>query len=225
MKAAGVIRRSFSTDFETIQRPRTKGIAATRDTLDTTIRQTWAIIEKLKQVKQGLLHLLTRYRRQRGELRRQARHRISRRHAGVDSGGVGALAGRDCRPTSWICSSEWFQRHWSVRICFAESNGRSWETRLRVRQSSDPDTSKRFEDRRLAERGWRYRCRDGSTSPSQDRFSRRSGAPDLRLLVQQVGRFVAKACSLRFLRVESALARLFTRNSWRSKGHGYSASF
>jgi type I restriction enzyme S subunit len=46
------------------------GIAEVLDTLDTTIRQTEAIIEKLKQVKQGLLHdLLTRGIDPNGELR------------------------------------------------------------------------------------------------------------------------------------------------------------
>jgi type I restriction enzyme S subunit len=46
------------------------GIAHVLDTLDTTIRQTEAIIEKLKQVKQGLLHdLLTRGIDANGELR------------------------------------------------------------------------------------------------------------------------------------------------------------
>lgn len=45
-------------------------IADVMDTLDTTIRQTEAIIEKLKQVKQGLLHnLLTRGIDANGELR------------------------------------------------------------------------------------------------------------------------------------------------------------
>ena len=45
-------------------------IAEVLDTLDTTIRQTEAIIEKLKQVKQGLLHdLLTRGIDDNGELR------------------------------------------------------------------------------------------------------------------------------------------------------------
>ena len=45
-------------------------IAAILDTVDTTIRQTEAIIEKLKQVKQGLLHdLLTRGIDANGELR------------------------------------------------------------------------------------------------------------------------------------------------------------
>lgn len=45
-------------------------IAAVLDTLDTTIRHTVAIIEKLKQVKQGLLHdLLTRGIDANGELR------------------------------------------------------------------------------------------------------------------------------------------------------------
>ena len=45
-------------------------IAQVLDTLDTTIRQTEAIIEKLKQVKQGLLHdLLTRGIAANGELR------------------------------------------------------------------------------------------------------------------------------------------------------------
>ena len=45
-------------------------IAEVLDTLDTTIRQTEAIIDKLKQVKQGLLHdLLTRGIADNGELR------------------------------------------------------------------------------------------------------------------------------------------------------------
>jgi len=47
-----------------------RAIAEILDTLDTTIRQTEAIIEKLKQVKQGLLHdLLTRGIDANGELR------------------------------------------------------------------------------------------------------------------------------------------------------------
>jgi type I restriction enzyme S subunit len=47
-----------------------QAIAETLDTLDTTIRHTEAIIEKLKQVKQGLLHdLLTRGIDANGELR------------------------------------------------------------------------------------------------------------------------------------------------------------
>nr|WP_315198991.1 restriction endonuclease subunit S [uncultured Aquabacterium sp.] len=47
-----------------------RSIAQVLDTLDTTIRQTEAIIEKLKQVKQGLLHdLLTRGIDANGELR------------------------------------------------------------------------------------------------------------------------------------------------------------
>ena len=47
-----------------------QAIAETLDTLDTTIRQTEAIIEKLKQVKQGLLHdLLTRGIDANGDLR------------------------------------------------------------------------------------------------------------------------------------------------------------
>jgi type I restriction enzyme S subunit len=50
--------------------PQQRAIADILDTLDTTIRQTEAIIEKLKQVKQGLLHdLLTRGIDANGELR------------------------------------------------------------------------------------------------------------------------------------------------------------
>jgi len=50
--------------------PQRAKIAQVLDTLDTTIRQTEAIIEKLKQVKQGLLHdLLTRGIDVNGELR------------------------------------------------------------------------------------------------------------------------------------------------------------
>jgi len=56
-----------------------QAIAEILDTLDTTIRQTEAIVEKLKQVKQGLLHdLLTRGIGANGELRplqSQAPHR------------------------------------------------------------------------------------------------------------------------------------------------------
>ena len=50
--------------------PEQAKIAEILDTLDTTLRQTEAIIEKLKQVKQGLLHdLLTRGMDANGELR------------------------------------------------------------------------------------------------------------------------------------------------------------
>jgi type I restriction enzyme, S subunit len=50
--------------------PEQRAITEILDTLDTTIRQTEAIIEKLKQVKQGLLHdLLTRGIDANGELR------------------------------------------------------------------------------------------------------------------------------------------------------------
>lgn len=50
--------------------PEQVAMAGVLDTLDTTIRQTEAIIEKLKQVKQGLLHdLLTRGIDANGELR------------------------------------------------------------------------------------------------------------------------------------------------------------
>jgi type I restriction enzyme, S subunit len=55
----------FCPDFQS-----QRNIAEILDTLDTTIRQTEAIIEKLKQVKQGLLHdLLTRGIDANGELR------------------------------------------------------------------------------------------------------------------------------------------------------------
>jgi type I restriction enzyme S subunit len=69
MKAhPSVIRDLYRFDCIPIDEQR--AIAAVRDTLDTAIRQTEAIIEKLKQVKQGLLHdLLTRGIDANGELR------------------------------------------------------------------------------------------------------------------------------------------------------------
>jgi type I restriction enzyme S subunit len=69
MKAhPSVIRDLYRFDCIPIEEQRS--IAAARDTLDTTIRQTEAIIAKLKQVKQGLLHdLLTRGIAANGELR------------------------------------------------------------------------------------------------------------------------------------------------------------
>lgn len=69
MKAhPSVIRDLYRFDCIPIEEQ--QRICAVRDTLDTTIRQTEAIIEKLKQVKQGLLHdLLTRGIDANGELR------------------------------------------------------------------------------------------------------------------------------------------------------------
>ncbi|MCQ9374431.1 restriction endonuclease subunit S [Methyloversatilis sp. XJ19-13] len=69
MKAhPSVIRDLYRFDCVPIDEQR--AIAELRDTLDTTIRQTEAIIEKLQQVKQGLLHdLLTRGIDTNGELR------------------------------------------------------------------------------------------------------------------------------------------------------------
>jgi type I restriction enzyme S subunit len=58
----------FEVHFPPVREQR--AIAEILDTLDTTIRQTEAIIEKLKQIKQGLLHdLLTRGIDANGELR------------------------------------------------------------------------------------------------------------------------------------------------------------
>lgn len=63
----GELRR---IEVRTPDEPQRAQIAEVLDTLDTTIRQTEAIIEKLKQVKQGLLHdLLTRGIDANGELR------------------------------------------------------------------------------------------------------------------------------------------------------------
>ena len=64
--------KSKLLDLETLFPPvdEQRSIATILDTLDTTIRQTEAIIDKLKQVKQGLLHdLLTRGIADNGELR------------------------------------------------------------------------------------------------------------------------------------------------------------
>lgn len=56
--------------FECIPIEEQRAITAVRDTLNTTIRQTEEVIEKLKQVKQGVLHdLLTRGIDANGELR------------------------------------------------------------------------------------------------------------------------------------------------------------
>ncbi|MEX8504384.1 restriction endonuclease subunit S [Leptothrix ochracea] len=74
-QTTGIINLKFAEYLEArISIPRDRGeqaeVARVLDTLDTTIRQTEAIIEKLKQVKQGLLHdLLTRGIDANGELR------------------------------------------------------------------------------------------------------------------------------------------------------------
>jgi type I restriction enzyme S subunit len=61
--------REFSVSLP-VDAAEQRALAEILDTLDTTIRQTEAIIEKLKQVKQGLLHdLLTRGIDANGELR------------------------------------------------------------------------------------------------------------------------------------------------------------
>src|SRR5690606_33484545 len=55
--------------------PEQRRIAAILDTLDEAIRQTEALIAKLKQIKRGLLHdLLTRGIDDNGELRDPERH-------------------------------------------------------------------------------------------------------------------------------------------------------
>jgi type I restriction enzyme, S subunit len=86
-------------------------IAQVLDTLDTTIRQTEAIIEKLKQVKQGLLHdLLTRGIDANGELRPP---QIQAPHLYKDS------------PLGWI------PREWRVLALSELSNIRSGTTPAR----------------------------------------------------------------------------------------------
>lgn len=73
--SGSALRRLVLRDIRQIRVPTPAGdeqvrVALILDTLDTTIRQTEAIIEKLKQVKQGLLHdLLTRGIDANGELR------------------------------------------------------------------------------------------------------------------------------------------------------------
>jgi type I restriction enzyme, S subunit len=70
------VPREFFDAFDVpdVTREEQRHISEILDTLDTTIRQTEAIIEKLKQVKQGLLHdLLTRGIDANGELRQPPR--------------------------------------------------------------------------------------------------------------------------------------------------------
>ena len=94
-------------------------IAEILDTLDTAIRQTEAIIEKLKQVKQGLLHdLLTRGIDANGELRTpqsQAPHLYKDSPLGWDSQRLGgsdasrsSFNRRSCHAfwTLWKCAVE-----------------------------------------------------------------------------------------------------------------------
>ena len=180
-------------------------IAEVLDTLDTTIRQTEAIIEKLKQVKQGLLHdLLTRGIDANGELRpphSEAPHLYKASPLGwipVEwlAKPLGEIADLQ---VGFAFKSEWFQDTGGVRLLRGDNVGYGkpdWSSAKFL----DPDTSKRFED---------YALNDGDIVVGMDRTFTKSGskfsaigAPDLPcLLVQRVGRFVAKACTLRFLRV------------------------
>lgn len=78
-------------------------IAQIIDTLDTTIRQTEAIIEKLKQVKQGLLHdLLTRGIDANGELRPH-RHVAPHLYKETPLGWVPSAW--DVRPADQVCEA------------------------------------------------------------------------------------------------------------------------
>ena len=204
MKAhPSVIRELYRFDCIPIEEQRR--ISSIRDTLDTTIRQTEAIIAKLKQVKQGLLHvLLTRGIDANGELRppqSEAPHLYKASPLGWIpcewlAKPLGEIADLQ---VGFAFKSEWFQDTGGVRLLRGDNVGYGkpdWSSAKFL----DPDTSKRFED---------YALNDGDIVVGMDRTFTKSGskfsaigAPDLPcLLVQRVGRFVAKACTLRFLRV------------------------
>lgn len=182
-----------------------RGIAKVLDTLDTTMRQTEAIIEKLKQVKQGLLHdLLTRGIDANGELRppqSQAPHLYKDSPLGSipkewQATPIGKIADLQ---VGYAFKSECFRDSGDVRLLRGDNVG-----------YGSPDwNAAKFLDGSLAAQFNEYALSAGDVVVGMDRSFTKSGAKfsligeaDLPcLLVQRVGRFFATECELAFLRV------------------------
>ena len=180
-------------------------IAKVLDSLDTTIRQTEAIIEKLKQVKQGLLHdLLTRGIDANGELRPPQ----SEAPELYKESALGWI------PVSWTAAplieiadlqvgfafkSEWFNDAGEVRLLRGDNVGYgkiAWD-------------GAKFLDKNKSIQFGMYYLEEGDTVVGMDRTFTKSGAKfstiasdDLPcLLVQRVGRLIATGCSKNYLSI------------------------
>lgn len=192
------------------------------DTLDTTIRQTEAIIKKLKQAKQGLLHdLLTRGIDANGELRpphSQAPHLYKDSPLGwiPCEWGAAALAEAADLQVGFAFKSEWFRDSGKVRLLRGDNVGYGL-----------PDWSggKFLDESHIAMFG-EYALEAGDIVVGMDRTFTKSGAKfsmigiaDLPcLLVQRVGRFVPIGCSMPFLRILTQWSEFHMRLMAQQKG-------
>ena len=185
--------------------PEQRRIAEVLDALDTTLRQTEVIIEKLKQVKQGLLHdLLTRGIDANGELRppqSQAPHLYKDSPLGwipVPWGDapLGAIADLQ---VGFAFKSQWFRDSGDVRLLRGDNVGYG---------APDWDAAK-FLTGSLIQQFNEYLLNAGDVVVGMDRSFTKTGAKfsvvqqgDLPcLLVQRVGRFIATGCEVPFLRI------------------------
>lgn len=173
--------------------------------LDTSICQTEAIIAKLKQVKQGLLHdLLTRGIDANGELRppqNEAPHLYKQSQLGwiPIEWSAEALGNIADLQVGFAFKSEWFRDSGQVKLLRGDNVG-----------YGSPDWGGvKFLDGRRAAQFADYALAEGDVVVGMDRTFTNSGAKfsvvgsaDLPcLLVQRVGRFIPSRCSMSFLRV------------------------
>lgn len=190
-------------------------IAKVLDTLDTAIRETEALIDKLKAVKQGLLHdLLTRGIDANGQLRppqTEAPQLYKESPLGWIPREWEILPLEDVADlqVGFAFKSEWFLDTGKTRLLRGDNVGYGfpeWET---VKYLSD-EAAHRFAD---------YLLKEGDVVIGMDRTFTKTGSKfsvinqdDLPcLLVQRVGRFMPRLCSMDFLR-QLTLWPAFQRN-------------
>ncbi|MEK8078562.1 restriction endonuclease subunit S [Pseudomonas sp. XK-1] len=190
-------------------------IAQILDTLDTAIRETEALIDKLKAVKQGLLHdLLTRGIDANGQLRppqSEAPQLYKESPLGWIPREWEILPLEDVADlqVGFAFKSEWFLDTGKMRLLRGDNVGYGspeWET---VKYFSD-EAAQRFAD---------YLLKEGDVVIGMDRTFTKTGSKfsvinqdDLPcLLVQRVGRFMPRLCSMGFLR-QLTLWPAFQRN-------------
>ena len=179
-------------------------IAQILDTLDTAIRETEALIDKLKAVKQGLLHdLLTRGIDASGQLR-PPQSAAPQLYKASPLGWIPrewealSLADVADLQVGFAFKSEWFLDVGRVRLLRGDNVGYGSPEWGGVKYLSD-EAAQRFAG---------YLLKEGDVVVGMDRTFTKTGSKfslvtreDLPcLLVQRVGRFMPKLCSMGFLR-------------------------
>jgi type I restriction enzyme S subunit len=197
-------------------------LAQVLDTLDAAIRKTEAIIEKLKQVKQGLLHdLLTRGIDANGELRppqNQAPHLYKESPLGwIPCEWTAApLSEAADLQVGFAFKSEWFRDSGRIKLLRGDNVG-----------YGVPEWSgEKFLDESHVALFGAYALEVGDIVVGMDRTFTKSGAKfsiigiaDLPcLLVQRVGRFIPVGCSISFLRILTQWSEFHIRLMAQQKG-------